>query len=331
MMRAAALAALALAGAVASAAAQGIEGMIGRFYEGDGWTIYRLGFQRPLAGPLATTLHGNYMRRVGDADGAFAGLGFDVTAFRGAGPYLVAGVAAGMGSPHSQSFSSTWTSWSAGVGYELVPASFLRVGIEGRWREISLDRRDGLELTAGISLNLGGGRKAPPKPPSSPTGGRSGSGDLPSVTTTLPATPRIPASRPASSAARLADSVIATATEAMGRPYKYGGTGGDGEGFDCSGLIQYAYGRHGVTLPRRSVDQAREGTAVRKDVAMLLPGDLLTFSNRGGRVTHVGLYLGERRFIHSATRGVQVSTLSAEDPYGRWWHRRWVGVRRLVE
>ena len=118
MMRAAALAALALAlaGAVASAAAQGIEGMIGRFYEGDGWTIYRLGFQRPLSGPIATTLHGNYMRRVGDADGAFAGLGFDVTAFRGAGPYLVAGVAAGMGSPHSQSFSSTWTSWSAGVG-----------------------------------------------------------------------------------------------------------------------------------------------------------------------------------------------------------------------
>jgi cell wall-associated NlpC family hydrolase len=63
----------------------------------------------------------------------------------------------------------------------------------------------------------------------------------------------------------------------------------------------------------------------------LLPGDLLTFSNRGGPVTHVGLYIGERRFIHSATRGVQVSLLSQDDPYGRWWYVRWVGVRRIVE
>ena len=124
--------------------------------------------------------------------------------------------------------------------------------------------------------------------------------------------------------------MIATATEVMGRPYKYGGTGNDGGGFDCSGLIQYAYGRHGIALPRRSVDQAREGKKVRKDVGALLPGDLLTFSNRGGAVTHVGLYIGGRRFIHSATRGVQVSTLSGEDPYGRWWYRRWVGVRRIV-
>lgn len=330
-MRAAKLAALVLACVAGGASAQGIEGKVGRFYEGDGWTVYRLGLNRPLAGPVATTLHGDYMRRVDGAAGAFAGLGFDVTAFRGAGPYLVAGVGAGMGSPHSQSFSSTWTSWSAGVGYELVPASFLRVGAEGRWREISLDRRDGFELAAGFSLNLGGGRKAAPRSPTSPGSSPSGAGDVPPVTAPLPAPPRIPTSRPATPASRLADSVIATATGAMGRPYKYGGTGGDGGGFDCSGLIQYAYGRHGVTLPRRSVDQARAGSAVRKEVATLLPGDLLTFSNRSAGVTHVGLYIGERRFIHSATRGVQVSTLSAEDPYGRWWYRRWVGVRRIVE
>ncbi len=117
----------------------------------------------------------------------------------------------------------------------------------------------------------------------------------------------------------------------MGRPYEYGGTGEDGGGFDCSGLIQYAYGRHGVTLPRRSVDQAREGTAIGKKYEALLPGDVLTFSNRGGPVTHVGLYIGEGKFIHSATRGVQVSVLSGDDPYGRWWYVRWVGVRRIVE
>ena len=133
----------------------------------------------------------------------------------------------------------------------------------------------------------------------------------------------------------LADSVIATATTAMGRPYRLGGAGvgagADSNGFDCSGLIQYAFGHHGITLPRRSADQARAGTAVPKRVEDLRPGDLLTFSNRGGIVTHVGLYLGERRFIHSATRGVQVSTLSADDVYGRWWYKRWVGVRRIID
>ena len=47
-------------------------------------------------------------------------------------------------------------------------------------------------------------------------------------------------------------------------------------------------------------------------------------------MTHVGLYIGEGSFIHSATRGVQVSVLSGEDPYGRWWYKRWVGSRRIV-
>jgi cell wall-associated NlpC family hydrolase len=312
------LAAPASATLTAPLVAQGIEGKIGRFYDDDGWTVYRLGLRRPLVGPIGTTFHGDYFERVGDGEGAFAGLGFDVTAFQGGapGPYVVAGVGAGMGSPHSRSFSSTWTSWSAGLGYELQPASFLRVGLESRWREMSLDSRDGMELAAGLSFSFGGGGKKAPKSRATD----------PSLTTSLPATPRV-----ATPAARLADAVIATATEAMGRPYEYGGTGEDGGGFDCSGLIQYAYGRHGVTLPRRSVDQAREGTAVSKSYEALRPGDVLTFSNRGGPVTHVGLYIGEGKFIHSATRGVQVSVLSGDDPYGRWWYVRWVGVRRIVE
>jgi cell wall-associated NlpC family hydrolase len=332
-MRRLAVALLTLAGVADMAVAQGVQAGVGRFYEDEGWTLYRLGVDRPLTGPLSTTVHGDYLRRVGDADGAFAGLGVDVTAFRGGGPYLVAGLGAGMGSPHAQSFSSIWTSWSAGGGYELVPASFLRVGLEARWREISLDRRKGLELAAGISLNLGGGRGSATPPPVGSTASSAtekGSDVLPRTTATSLPSPQPPSTAPAATAGRLADSVIATATEVMGRPYQYGGTGANGEGFDCSGLIQYAYGRHGITLPRRSVDQAREGQKVRKSVTALLPGDLLTFSNRGGAVTHVGLYIGGRRFIHSATRGVQVSTLSADDPYGRWWYTRWVGVRRIV-
>ena len=90
-------------GAGSAAHAQGVQAKIGRLYEGEGWTLYRLGIDRPLIGPLSTTVHGDYMRRVGDAEGAFAGVGLDLTAFRGGGPYVVAGLGGGLGSPHSQS------------------------------------------------------------------------------------------------------------------------------------------------------------------------------------------------------------------------------------
>jgi hypothetical protein len=326
--------AVALAAVVASAPradAQGFEGQVGHFFESDGWTIYRLGLSRPVGSVFGLALHGDYLGRTGGGDGGFAGVGADVSAFRGGrpGPYVVAGLGAGMGSPHSNSFSSIWGTWSAGVGYELFPISFLALGAEARWRAMTLDSREGAELSAGLTIRFGGkGRGA--SPPASP-----GAIPRPSAirdSDGLPAfDPPEPSTARGAGAARLADSVVATANEAMGRPYRYGGTGANGGGFDCSGLIQYAYSRHGVTLPRRSVDQAREGREVPRNPAMLLPGDVLTFSNQGGPVTHVGLYVGERRFIHSATRGVHVSTLSADDPYGRWWYHRWVGVRRILQ
>ena len=63
----------------------------------------------------------------------------------------------------------------------------------------------------------------------------------------------------------------------------------------------------------------------------LRAGDILTFSTTGDGVTHVGLYVGDGRFVHSATRGVQLSALSPDDPYGKWWWSRWVGARRVVD
>jgi cell wall-associated NlpC family hydrolase len=324
--------AIALAAALTSAprlSAQAFEGQVGHFFESDGWTTYRLGLSRPVGSVFGLALHGDYLGRTDGADGGFAGVGADVSAFRGGrpGPYVVAGLDAGMGSPHSNSFSSIWASWSAGVGYELFPMSFVALGAEARWRAMTLDSREGAEIAAGLTIRFGGKRHPPPPVApgaiSRPSGSRDPSG-LPGVG------PPQPSARGAGPA-RLADSVVATASEAMGRPYRFGGTGADGGGFDCSGLIQYAYGSVGVTLPRRSVDQAREGREVPRNPAMLLPGDVLTFSNTGGPVTHVGLYVGKRRFIHSATRGVQVSTLSEDDPYGRWWYRRWVGVRRILQ
>ena len=314
---------LATALAGSPAAAQGIDGQVGRFYDGGGWDVYRLGVSRPLIGTLGLGLHGSYLRRSDGGDGGFAGLAADLTAFKGGaqGPYLVAGVGGGMGSPQSSDFSSAWGSWSAGAGYELFPATFLAFGAEARWRELSLDHRNGLEVAAGLSIRFGGaGRARPPRPAPSPIGpAAEGPRSSPGAT-----------DGDAGEPLRLQQSVIATATDAMGRPYVWGGTGANGGGFDCSGLIQHAYGQHGIKLPRTSTEQAKEGRAVSKQLDALVPGDLLTFSNRGGQVSHVGLYIGEGRFIHSASRGVQISTLSGDDLYGRWWYKRWVGVRRVI-
>jgi cell wall-associated NlpC family hydrolase len=304
------------------AAAQTVEARMGRFFNSTGWTSYRLGITRPLVGILGSQLHADVLHRYGGDPGGLVGVGGDLTAFRTGhdGPYLIAGLSGGLGSESSGDLSNFWGSWSAGLGYDLFPVSFMSVGAEARWRELSLGKRDGLELAGGVTIYLGGGppRARPLAPRPSP--------NAPVAPSELVPGPGETQSPPAT----LADSIIATAGEAMGRPYEFGGTGANGEGFDCSGLIQYAYGKHGIILPRRSTDQAREGTKVDRTVTKLRPGDLLTFSNRGGAVTHVGLYMGKSRFIHSATRGVQVSTLSAEDPYGRWWYKRWVGVRRLI-
>jgi murein DD-endopeptidase / murein LD-carboxypeptidase len=306
--------------------AQVAEASIGRFFDSSGWTAYRLGFTRPLGSVFRLQLHGDVLRRIGGV-GALGGLGTDLTAFRSGadGPYLVAGLSGGLGSESSNSLSSLWGSWSAGAGYDLFPVSFMSIGVEGRWRQLSLSGRQGVQLALGLALHVGGGATLPERgrPRDQPAGPLL----LPESVTSLPQSDA--GGRPAPST--LTDSIIATATEAMGRRYTYGGTGADGEGFDCSGLIQYAYGKHGVTLPRRSTDQAREGRKIDRQVKLLASADILTFSNRGRRVTHVGLYIGGGRFIHSATRGVQVSTLSAEDPYGRWWYKRWVGVRRIVQ
>ncbi len=305
--------------------AQDLEARIGHLYEAGGWTAYRLGVTRPLGSIFRYQVHADVHRRVGGL-GTLAGVGTDVTAFRSGdeGPYLVAGLSGGLGSESNDRFNDVWGSWSAGAGYDVFPVSFLSVGAEARWRQLSLGHREGLELAIGLALHVGG--KSNPAVPARPSISPAELG--PRLGADSPGAAEVAADVPLQS---LADSIIATAKEAMGRPYTYGGTGDDGEGFDCSGLIQYSYGKHGITLPRRSTDQAREGRKIDRRLKLLAPADILTFANRGSRVSHVGLYIGDGKFIHSATRGVQVSVLSPDDPYGRWWYKRWVGVRRIVK
>ena len=114
----------------------------------------------------------------------------------------------------------------------------------------------------------------------------------------------------------------------MGTPYVWGGTGDNG--FDCSGLIQYAYSEHGIILPRISRDQARYGEYVEPRVGNLQPGDILGFAVTGGRVSHVGLYVGNGQFIHSSSSGVKLSSLTSTDGDSRWYQQRWVVARRVL-
>ena len=131
----------------------------------------------------------------------------------------------------------------------------------------------------------------------------------------------------------LEEGVVASARVALGKPYLYGGTGQGSTGFDCSGLIQYAYAQQGISLPRVSTAQATAGREVEKSLEALARGDILTFASQpgGSRVSHVGLYLGDGRFIHSSSsKGVMESTLSGTDPTGQWWYVRWIGARRII-
>ena len=96
---------------------------------------------------------------------------------------------------------------------------------------------------------------------------------------------------------------VRAATSQLGTPYLWGGEGPGG--FDCSGLVQWAYARAGVALPRVAQDQYDAGPAV-PDGSPLLPGDLVFFGAGPRRVTHVGLYLGDGRFVDAPHTGAEV-------------------------
>lgn len=97
--------------------------------------------------------------------------------------------------------------------------------------------------------------------------------------------------------AALRDSIVRIAQAQLGTPYVLGGTTPK-RGFDCSGLVRFVYSQVNIAPPRTAQQQARIGSAVPRD--KLRPGDLLTFGERDS-VTHIGIYIGDGRFVHASS------------------------------
>ena len=123
--------------------------------------------------------------------------------------------------------------------------------------------------------------------------------------------------------------VLATAKRYLGAHYRYGGES-PVSGFDCSGFVQYVFGRHGVKLPRTSREQASAGNPVSLDVASLRPGDLLLFASTGTIVNHVAIYVGNNRILHSAAGAGGVVYDDLTSPRGKWYLQRHVASRRVL-
>lgn len=121
--------------------------------------------------------------------------------------------------------------------------------------------------------------------------------------------PRGPESPPAVPA--LGAALASNALALLGRPYRYGGNGP--EAFDCSGLVRFVHLQLGIDVPRTTEDQFRAARAV--PLERIAAGDLLFFRIDGKSVSHVGMYIGEGRFVHAPQTGRPVETRPLADAY----------------
>lgn len=142
-----------------------------------------------------------------------------------------------------------------------------------------------------------------------------------------PASAPVPADMPAPMRDASAELVIA-ALNFLEIPYRWGGNHAD-EGFDCSGFTRFVFATSlGLVLPRRAEEQARASALqpVRRDA--LRPGDLVFFNTMRRAFSHVGIYIGDGRFIHAPRTGAEVRI---EQIGSRYWSQRFNGARRAGE
>jgi cell wall-associated NlpC family hydrolase len=123
------------------------------------------------------------------------------------------------------------------------------------------------------------------------------------------------------------DSLVTLARQQLGRRYVLGGASPE-KGFDCSGLIRYVLAKLEIKVPRTAAQQERVGEQVAKDTSELQPGDLVTFG-RGSRATHIGIYVGNGRFIHASSAAGRVVESRLIRPPARLI-KPWRGARRIL-
>ncbi len=115
---------------------------------------------------------------------------------------------------------------------------------------------------------------------------------------------------------------IDIAMQQLGVPYRYGGN--NPNGFDCSGLVYYAYHQAGKQVPRSTREQYRYSKKLNRNE--LRPGDLVFFRISRSKVSHVGIYIGDNRFVHAPSSGKRVQISSLNNVY---WKPRFISAGRL--
>ncbi len=131
----------------------------------------------------------------------------------------------------------------------------------------------------------------------------------------------------ASSNTSMGDQLVQTAQKYLGKPYLYGSSEYSTASFDCSSFTKRVFGEKGIWLPRTTSDQFGHGTPIHKD--QLKQGDLLFYATGSpGRVSHVGIYVGNGKMINAASSN-GVSYADAFSPY--YWGPRYLGARRISE
>ncbi len=119
--------------------------------------------------------------------------------------------------------------------------------------------------------------------------------------------------------------VAQTAKSQIGKKYRYGGESPK-KGFDCSGLIWWAYNKHGLEVPRVTSDQAKAGSSISKSRAK--PGDIVVFRmSKRSTALHTGIYVGDNSFVHSPSSGSRVRVESLNS----YWEPKLRTVRRIVK
>ena len=124
---------------------------------------------------------------------------------------------------------------------------------------------------------------------------------------------------------RASDLVLAS-MNFLGVPYRFGGESAE-NGFDCSGFTRYVYEHSlGLVLPRRAAEQASSGSLQSVDATQLQPGDLVFFNTMKHAFSHVGIYVGDHKFIHAPRTGAVVRM---DDMRASYWTKRFNGARRV--